>query len=170
MKRWGLGRGITLKTSSNLHDPLLLEALSNDETPTLLVSAKSDSPRGSWEVDNDMLGELCSTVSGIESFPVSLSSPETYKRCISIILRKVVLKRRGELLPSHAGVIPHIWFDMNWHEMIPCGLTNHVKRIPTIKEPLTTSCSDRHTYYDYRRDHSLFTSSSCEEQAWPSCF
>lgn len=68
----------------------------------ILVSAKSDCPRGSWEVDHNMEEELCSTLTGIESFPVSLSAPETHKRCISIILRSIMLKRRGELLPSLA--------------------------------------------------------------------
>ena len=87
------------KVSSHLLYTSSLEALSKDDTPTVLVSAKSDSPRGSWEVDHDMVEELCSTA-GIECFPVSLSAPETHKRCISIILRKIMVKRRGEFLPS----------------------------------------------------------------------
>lgn len=88
--------------SSSLHYTPSLEALSKDGIPTVLVSAKSDSPRGSWEVDHDMVQELCSPGTGIESFPVSLSAPETHKRCISIILRNIMLKRRGEFLPSLA--------------------------------------------------------------------
>lgn len=88
------------ETSSNLHYTLYLEALSKDGTPTILVSAKSDSPPESWEVGHGMVEELCSTVFGIESIPVSLSSPETHKRCISIILRNIMTKRHGELLPS----------------------------------------------------------------------
>lgn len=83
----------------HLHYTPSLEALSKDDIPTVLVSAKSDSPCGSWEVDHNMLEELCSTVTGIECFPVSLSAPETHKRCISIILRNIMVKRRGELLP-----------------------------------------------------------------------
>lgn len=79
---------------SIFHIPALLKALSKDGIPTVLVSAKSDSPRGSWEVDHDMVQELCSPGTGIESFPVSLSAPETHKRCISIILRNIMLKRR----------------------------------------------------------------------------
>lgn len=91
-----------------LHYPLLLEALSKHEIPTVLVSAKSDSPPASWEVDHDMLEELCSTITNVEPFSVSLSKPETHKRCISIILRKIMVKKRGELLPSLAEVIPHV--------------------------------------------------------------
>ncbi|KAF6221340.1 hypothetical protein HO133_002195 [Letharia lupina] len=83
---------------SIFHIPALLKALSKDGIPTVLVSAKSDSPRGSWEVDHDMVQELCSPGTGIESFPVSLSAPETHKRCISIILRNIMLKRRVALL------------------------------------------------------------------------
>lgn len=94
-----LSRDNWLKVSSDLHYMPSLEALSKDGVPTVLVSAKSDSPRGSWEVDHDMVEELCNTVTGIESFPVSLSAPETHKRCISIILRNIVEERRGELLP-----------------------------------------------------------------------
>lgn len=90
------------KISSNLHYTPFLEALSKDGIPAVLVSAKSDSPRGTWEVNHDMVEELCSTVIGIESFPVSLSAPETHKRCISIILRNIMVKRRGEHLPSLA--------------------------------------------------------------------
>ena len=82
-----------------LHDLLLLGALSREDIPTILVSAKSDSPSASWEVSRDMVEDLCSVVTGIESHSVSLSAPETHKRCISIILRKVMVKRHGELLP-----------------------------------------------------------------------
>ena len=89
-----------LKISIHLHYAPSLEALSKDGIPTLLVSAKYDSPRGSWEVDHAMVEELCGTVTNIESYPVSLSAPETHKRCISIILRNIMVKRRGELLPS----------------------------------------------------------------------
>ena len=87
---------------SNLHYTPSLEALSKDDIPAVLVSAKSDNQRGTWEVNHDMVEELCSTIMGIESFPVSLSAPETHKRCISIILRNIMVKRRGELLPSLA--------------------------------------------------------------------
>lgn len=88
--------------SSNLPCMPSLEALSKDGVPTVLVSAKSDSPRKSWEVNHDSLEELCNTVTGIESFPVSVSAPDTHKRCISIILRNIMAKRRGELLPALA--------------------------------------------------------------------
>lgn len=71
----------------------------------VLVSAKSDSPPESWEVDHDVVEELCSTVMGTESLTVSSSAPDTHKRCISIILRKIMVKRRGELLPSLAQII-----------------------------------------------------------------
>ena len=90
------------KICSNLHYITSLEALSRRDVPTVLVSANSDAPRGSWEVDPDMIDELCSTVTGIEFFSVSLSAPETHKSCISTILRNVLVKRLGELLPSLA--------------------------------------------------------------------
>lgn len=85
--------------------PELLKALSKDGIPTILVSAKSDSPSGSWEVGHGMAEELCNTVTGIESFPVSLSAPETHKRCISIILRNIMMKRR-ELQASECHTRP----------------------------------------------------------------
>lgn len=105
--------------------PALLEALSKNDIPTLLVSAKSDAPRGSWDVDPDMVDELCSTVTGIESFPVSLSAPETHKRCISIILRNIMVKRREEYHTSKRPTRPRAL--TTTHTTI-IGETNHSLR------------------------------------------
>ena len=97
--------------SNSLHYTPFLEALSKDGITTVLVSAKSESPRGSWKVGYDVVEGLCSTVTGIESCPVSLSAPETHKRCISIILRNIMAKRRGELLPHSLRSFTYVCFD-----------------------------------------------------------
>lgn len=45
-----------------------------------------------------MIERTCSTIGGIESFQTSASSPETHKRCVSIVLRKVLSARDGKSL------------------------------------------------------------------------
>lgn len=104
-------RDDVLKLSNDLQYTPSLEALSKDGIATVLVLAKSDSPRVSWEVVHDTVEGLCSTVTGIEACPVSLSAPETHKRCISIILRNIMAKGRGELLPYLLRSFTFVCFD-----------------------------------------------------------
>ena len=145
MKRWESVQDIMAKTSSNLHYPPILEALSRNGIPTVLVSAKSDSPRRALEMNHDMVDEFGSTATGIESFPVSLFAPETHKRCISIILRNIMVKRRGELFLLTGLIYPHTSkLTYNWHEMILYGLTNQIQRIPLITASYPTSRSGHH--------------------------
>lgn len=75
-----------------------LDSLSNAAIPTILVSSKCDNNRKAWQIDQRMIERTCSTIGGIESFQTSASSPETHKRCISIVLRKVLSARDGESL------------------------------------------------------------------------
>lgn len=74
---------------------LSLEALTQEAVPTVLVSTKCDTPLESWEVDQDKVEEFCSTLQGLETFQTSATAPETHKRCISVILRNIMLERRG---------------------------------------------------------------------------
>lgn len=76
---------------------LLLEALSKVAVPTVLVSAKCDNPFKSWEVDQDTVEDFCISLHGVETFQTSASAPETHKRCISVILRNIMLQRRCKL-------------------------------------------------------------------------
>ena len=61
--------------------------------PTVLVSAKCDNALTSWEVDQEKVESFCNTLD-LESFQTSISAPETHKRCISVILRNIMLERR----------------------------------------------------------------------------
>ena len=71
------------------------EALSNEAIPTLLVSTKCDNPSKLWEVDQDMVEGLCSDLHDLEIFQTSASAPETHKRCISVLLRNIMLNQHG---------------------------------------------------------------------------
>ena len=73
----------------------LTEALSKRTVPTVLVSTKCDNPVSSWEVDLDKAELLCSEYHGIEIFQTSTFASETHKRCISVILRNIMMDRRG---------------------------------------------------------------------------
>ena len=75
------------------------EALAKDAIPTVLVCTKCDNPTRYWDVDQDEVGKFCDSVR-VESFQTSLSAPETHKRCISVILRNIMLARRGKLVCS----------------------------------------------------------------------
>lgn len=72
-----------------------IEALANDAVPTVLVAAKCDNAFTSWEVDQEKVESFCNTLD-LESFQTSISAPETHKRCISVILRNIMLERRRE--------------------------------------------------------------------------
>ena len=74
------------------------DLLSNSAIPTILISSKCDNNRKAWQIDQRMIERTCSTISGIELFQTSASSPETHKRCVSIVLRKVLSARHGESL------------------------------------------------------------------------
>ena len=72
-----------------------IEALSRNAVPTVLVSAKCDNPSKSWEVNQNEVEDFCSTLHGLETFQTSVSTPETHKRCISVILRNIMIDRQG---------------------------------------------------------------------------
>lgn len=57
-----------------------------------------------------MIERICSTFGGIESFPTSASSPETHKRCVSIVLRKVLSARDGKSLNHYHNSKSHHHF------------------------------------------------------------
>ena len=67
----------------------------NEAVPTVLVSAKCDSPFNMWEVDQEKVEDFCNTLD-VESFQTSITAPETHKRCISVILRNIMMERRRE--------------------------------------------------------------------------
>ncbi|KAL8822644.1 MAG: hypothetical protein Q9191_006622 [Dirinaria sp. TL-2023a] len=74
------------------------DRLSDAAIPTILVSNKCDNPPSYWKVGHERVELLCSTYEGTESFQTSATAPETHKRCISVILRHIALKRSGKPL------------------------------------------------------------------------
>lgn len=72
------------------------DSLSNAAIPTILVSSKCDNNRKAWQIDQREIESTCSTIGGIASFQTSASSPETHKRCVSVVLRKVLSAREGK--------------------------------------------------------------------------
>lgn len=75
---------------------LWLDACSNIGIPTVLISTKCDNPRKAWQIDQRVVEEICNTMDGVESFQTSANSPETHKRCVSVILRKIMSERAGK--------------------------------------------------------------------------
>ncbi len=74
----------------------LLDALSKDRIPTIVVASNCDHSPKTWQVDHGKVERLCSRFQGVECFQTSISIPETHKRCVSIILRNVMLERNGK--------------------------------------------------------------------------
>ena len=64
------------------------------EMPCVLVSCKCDISPTSQHIDARSIEQLCNN--NIKSFQTSVDSPETHKRCISVILRNFVSQRLGE--------------------------------------------------------------------------
>ena len=78
-----------------------IDSLSNAAVPTILVSTKCDNPPTRWEVDHEAVEIVCNKFEGTESFQTSASAPETHKRCISVILKNIALKRSGKPVISN---------------------------------------------------------------------
>ena len=76
---------------------LISDACSIAAIPTVLVASKCDNPRKTWQIDQRMIEGICSTADGVESFQTSATSPETHKRCVSVILRNIISGKAGEL-------------------------------------------------------------------------
>ena len=74
------------------------DRLSDAAIPTILVSNKCDNPPSYWKVGRERVEVVCNTYEGTESFQTSATAPETHKRCISVILRNIALKRSGKPL------------------------------------------------------------------------
>ena len=77
-----------------------LDAFSRAAIPTILVSSKCDKPTDSWEVDIGKIQAFCQKFEGVELFQTSANSPETHKRCVSVILRHITTDRYGKPLVS----------------------------------------------------------------------
>ena len=64
--------------------------------PTIFVSTKCDTPIEKRQVDHQMIRSICQNVDGIEFHQCSLKSPETHKRCVSVMLRNIMAGRVGK--------------------------------------------------------------------------
>ena len=58
--------------------------------PSILVASQCDNPTSSWQVDHRTIDGPWQEKDGTESFQTSVTSPETHKRCISVILRNIM--------------------------------------------------------------------------------
>lgn len=74
----------------------LIDAFTKAAMPTVIVFTKCDNPRPSWQITQGMMENLCATFDYIESFEASINSPETHKRCISIMMRNVMSELNSE--------------------------------------------------------------------------
>ncbi|KAG8531102.1 uncharacterized protein KY384_004459 [Bacidia gigantensis] len=76
--------------------PRAVSALGRDSIPTVLVASKCDTSPKSWRVTPRMVDSMVKDNKDIQSFQTALCTPETHKRCISIMLRNVILQRHGD--------------------------------------------------------------------------
>lgn len=76
--------------------PVLPDGLCNAATPTIIVSSKCDNPPVSWQVSREKVETVSNRFDGLECFQTTKNAPETHKRCISVILRAIALRRLGK--------------------------------------------------------------------------
>ena len=75
--------------------------------PLILVGTKCDTAQKTWQVTTRTVDILLSKYEKVESFQTALRSPETHKRCISVMLRNIMLRRHGERKTTvHASTNP----------------------------------------------------------------
>ena len=56
-----------------------------------------------WKVSNQEIQNLCATADNLESFQTSIASPETHKRCISVMMRNIGLSTNSKYSPYSAN-------------------------------------------------------------------
>ena len=88
--------------SACLHYCDWLDALYRLSVPCVLVSSKCDNPPDTWQLDPSMIEQSCK---GTESIRISVNAPETYKLCISMVLRNISLGTHGEQVKSFQRVL-----------------------------------------------------------------
>ena len=75
---------------------MMLDACSKGSTPCVLIASKCDVPIDSRRIDPQEIEQLCMEETGIESIQISINSPESYKRCVSVVLRNFITNQPGE--------------------------------------------------------------------------
>ena len=75
---------------------LSTDSLRKDGIPTIVVASHCDHAPKAWRVEYEKIEKLCLRFKDIECFQTSINVSETHKRCVSIILRNVMLERHGK--------------------------------------------------------------------------
>ncbi|KZF19987.1 ras GEF [Xylona heveae TC161] len=70
--------------------PNLLNALTKASVPCILVACKCDSPLDSVEVNPTVLEKAASSLGNVESQQTSAGAPESQRRCVGLILKKIL--------------------------------------------------------------------------------
>lgn len=70
------------------------DSLSQETIPTIVVASNCDRPPKAWQAEYAKVEKLCTSFENIDCYQTSLNAPETHKRCVSVILRNVILDRR----------------------------------------------------------------------------
>ena len=83
---------LNLSTNPNF---ALLAALSHRMVPTILVASKCDTS-AKWSVTAKKIDGICKDHRNVELFQIFWSTLETQKRCLSIILRNIMLEIYGK--------------------------------------------------------------------------
>ena len=82
-------------------DLTVIDCLNKTGTPSVLVSCKEDTPPKLRRVASDFNEQYKTRFSNFETCPTSVNVPESQKRCISLILRIIIKRRRGKHIKIH---------------------------------------------------------------------
>ena len=75
---------------------LLLDTLKHQNVPTILVASKCDLSTKRWSATSKKIDGIYKNNKSVNSLQTTLNSPETHKRCISIILSNIMLELHGK--------------------------------------------------------------------------
>src|SRR3954453_6280621 len=75
---------------------LFIDASRGSGLPCVLVSCKCDNPPPIRQLEPGTLGQLGGSLGRVDTRQPSSSKPQTQKQCISIILRAILTRSKGE--------------------------------------------------------------------------
>ena len=93
----GIGKLLLLRVASMCSPDLSLDACAKSSTPCVLVACKCDLPLSSRQINPREVEVVCMDETGFEAVQTSIDAPDTHKRCISIMLRGIMLDHSGQL-------------------------------------------------------------------------
>jgi|ERR1700733_14406613 hypothetical protein len=79
---------------------LFIDASLGSGLPCVLVSCKCDNPPPVRQLEPGTLGQLGGSFGNVDTRQTSASKPQTQKQCISIVLKAILTRSKGEWIGS----------------------------------------------------------------------